>query len=384
VRVIELQCSGWRNLPDGLRVEFPEAARLDVLFGDNGQGKTNLLEAIYFLSAFRSFRTAQAADLVRVGAPRAVIAVRVATRELERTIEVHLGRRAAGGTRETGVARSVLIDGKPVRGMASAFGLLSTVLFVPEDLGLLRAAPAARRRFLDFAVSTVTRAYLGEAADFQNVLRNRNAVLRGRVPQGSPSLLDTYDDELARTGAAIVTRRRDLLRTLEPLVRRFFAALHAELEVELGYVCAPEIAAAEGRVAVERALRSGLVERRSVDWRRGYSTFGPQVDDFEVRLAGRPAREHASQGQLRSLVLALKLAELSHVEAVTAEPPVLLLDDVPSELDPVRRRYLFETLQALRGQCILTVADRAVVPGMPHRSDFRVEGGRVQAVAAAQ
>jgi DNA replication and repair protein RecF len=282
------------------------------------------------------------------------------------------------------VARSVLVDGKPVRGMASAFGLLSTVLFVPEDLGLLRAPPAARRRFLDFAVSTVTRAYLGEAADFQNVLRNRNAVLRGRVPQGSPSLLDTYDDELARTGAAIVTRRRDLLRRLAPLVRRFFAALHAELEVELGYVCAREIAEAEGTVEVERALRAGLVERRAVDWRRGYSTFGPQVDDFEVRLAGRPAREHASQGQLRSLVLGLKLAELSHVEAVTGEPPVLLLDDVPSELDPLRRRYLFDTLQALHGQCILTVADRAVVPGLPHRSDFRVEGGRVQAAAPAE
>jgi DNA replication and repair protein RecF len=230
----------------------------------------------------------------------------------------------------------------------------------------------------------VNRAYLGEAADFQNVLRNRNAVLRGRVPQGSPSLLETYDDELARTGAAIVTRRRDLLRTLEPLVRRFFGALHAELEVELGYVCAPEIAGAEGTAEVERALRAGLVARRAVDWRRGYSTFGPQVDDFEVRLAGRPAREHASQGQLRSLVLGLKLAELSHVEAVTAEPPVLLLDDVPSELDPLRRRYLFDTLQGLRGQCILTVADRAVVPGLLHRSDFRVEGGRVQAAVAVQ
>lgn len=350
-----------------------------MLFGDNAEGKTNVLEAIYFLSTFRSFRTSQAGDLVRVGVPRAVISARIASRELERTVEVQLTRRMPESAREgAAVTRVILVDGKPARGAASAFGALSTVLFVPEDLMLLRATPAARRRFLDFAVSTVARGYLAEAADFQKVLRNRNAVLRGRIAQASTTLLDTYDEQLARTGATVVARRRELLVTLGPLVQRFFAALHADLEVDLAYVSALELAGVVEHAELERALHAGLRSRRSVDWRRGHTTFGPQVDDFEVRLEGRPAREHASQGQLRSLVLGLKLAELVHAEAVTGELPVLLLDDVPSELDPVRRGYLFDTLEALRGQSILTVADRQVVPVLPHRTDFRVDGGRVE------
>ena len=237
MRVVELGASGWRNLSDGQRLTFPGDARLNVLFGDNAQGKTNVLEAIHFLSAFRSFRTTQPADLIQQGSGRAQIAAAIASRELERTIEVQLTRRSGSPTivaaEGGGVARTILVDGKPVRGTASAFGVLSTVLFVPEDLALLRATPAARRRFLDFAVSSVARPYLREALDFQKVLRNRNAVLRARAPHTSPELLDTYDEQLARTGAVIVERRRALLRTLEPHVQGFFAALHANLVVRL-------------------------------------------------------------------------------------------------------------------------------------------------------
>jgi DNA replication and repair protein RecF len=386
MRVVELGASGWRNLADGQRLIFPGDARLNVLFGDNAQGKTNVLEAIHFLSAFRSFRTSQPADLIQRGAGRADIAATIASRELTRTVEVQLTWRP--GTPSTvaaaeggGVARTILVDGKPVRGTASAFGALSTVLFVPEDLALLRATPAARRRFLDFAVSSVARPYLREASDFQKVLRNRNAVLRARAPQTSSLLLDTYDEQLARTGAVIVERRRALLRTLEPHAQGFFAALHANLVVELSYAADPQVMQAATRAELERALRTGIGARRAVDARRGYSTFGPHLDDFEVRLEGRPAREHASQGQLRSLVLALKLAELVNVERATAELPVLLLDDVPSELDPARRGYLFGTLEDLTCQTILTVADRQVVPGLRHRCDFEVEAGRVVPVA---
>jgi DNA replication and repair protein RecF len=375
VRLRSLRTGGWRNLADG-EVEFPEAARLNVMYGDNAQGKTNLLEAIYFLSAFRSFRTSQAGELITHGSPRATVSARFSTRELERTLAVQLTR--SDSTTRTTVVRTIRVDGKPAERMAKAFGLLSTVLFVPEDLSLLRAAPSARRRFLDLAVSGVDRGYFAQASDFQRVLRHRNAYLRGRVSRGSSTtLLDTYDEQLARTGALVVERRRSVVRQLEPRVRRFFSALHADLEVGIAYRSDTAVNAATSLAQIVAALAQGLAARRASDLRRGHTTFGPQLDDFEVSLGGRPAREHASQGQLRSLVLALKLAELASVEALTSETPVLLLDDVPSELDPSRRRYLFETLESLDCQTFLTVADVAMVPATPRRADFRVRSGSV-------
>src|SRR6185295_9829690 len=151
---------------------------------------------------------------------------------------------------------------------------------------------------------------------------------------------------------------------LAPHVQRYFQALHADLAVELAYVSEldADLGAAGSEPALAEALLAGLRQRRTVESRRGHTTFGPQHDDLEIRLGGRPARAHASQGQLRSLVLALKLAELARLERLRGEAPVLLLDDVPSELDPRRRRYLFEALARLSCQTLASVADRTVIP----------------------
>lgn len=376
---------GWRNLAP-LDLPIDPAVRLNVLHGDNGHGKTNVLEALYYLATFRSFRTSRAVDLVQTGALEARIGVEVETRDLVRVIDVRLspGPLGGDGTEPTGKARGALrtitVDSKPARGVASAFGALSVVLFVPEDLLLVRAPPAARRRFLDMAVSGVEPGYFAEAAAFQRILRSRNAVLRaGRTP-GSSTLLDTYDEQLARASARVVTRRRQLVEALIPDVRRIFRALHAERPVTLGYVSDEAVMAAQSEASIAMAVVGGLARRRAVDERRGHTTFGPQTDDLEIFLDDRPAREHASQGQLRSLVLAMKLAELSNVAARRRETPVLLLDDVPSELDPTRRQYLFETLSGLPCQTLVSVADPSVVPGMPGRVDFRVDAGRLTPV----
>ena len=381
MRLTRLRARGWRNLWP-LDLVFDPAIRLNVLFGDNAQGKTNVLEAVYYLAAFRSFRTSQAADLVQVGAEEARVLVEVETSAVVRAIEARLSK---GGDRSSRslVGRTVLVDGKPARGLRAAFGALSVVLFVPEDLLLVRAPPAVRRRFLDLAVAGVNRTYFDEASAFQKVLSSRNALLRSSRGATFALLLDTYDEQLARFGARVVMRRRELVRGLGPRVSALFRALHSDLAVELEYRSAESISAAEAELDVAAALVRGLRERRSADGRRGHTTFGPQTDDLEVRLGGRPAREHASQAQLRSIVLALKLAELVNLEAAVGEMPVLLLDDVPSELDATRRGYLFEALGGLECQTIVTVADRSVVPPGAGRGDFSVEGGRVRPVGLA-
>lgn len=377
MRIRSLRAVGWRNLAP-LELALDPGVRLNAFFGDNGQGKTNLLEALYYLATFRSFRTTQAVDLVQRGAAAAQIGVDVETGSLQRTVDARLDTAVEGAPQGAArVRRTIRVDGKPVRAVAAAFGHLSVVLFVPEDLLLVRASPAARRRFVDLAVAGGHGAYFGEAAAFQKILRSRNALLRSGRSSRPGALLETYDEQLAAAGARIVERRRQLVLEIAPGVADSFRALHGDLAVTLRYVSDPAVAAAGSAGEITTALHVGLQQRRAVDERRGFTTFGPQTDDMEIDVDGRPARAHASQGQLRSLVLSLKLAELSRLESLRGEPPVLLLDDVPSELDPRRRRYLFEALARLSGQTLVSVADRGVIPALDSRVDFVVEAGRI-------
>jgi DNA replication and repair protein RecF len=225
-------------------------------------------------------------------------------------------------------------------------------------------------------VFNVDRSFFKEASAFQRVLKSRNAVLRsGRL---APPLVETYDDELARTGARVVTRRRSLVATLAPRMAALFRALHGDLEVELRYRSDARVEAAGDEPAIRAALLEGLARQREVDERRRFTSVGPHTDDLEIVLAGRPAREHASQGQLRSLALALKLAELANVAERRGDAPVLLLDDVPSELDPERRGFLFEMIGSLSCQTVISVADRALVPPLGGRRDFLISEGRAE------
>jgi DNA replication and repair protein RecF len=296
---------------------------------------------------------------------RAQLSARIEHRGLDRKVEIELGPDG----------RSVRLDGKGVRGAAAIFGAVSVVLFVPEDLLLPRAAPSARRRFLDLAVFNVERGYYREASAFQKVLKSRNHLLK-RGPF-DPVLLDAYDEELARTGARVVLRRRALVADLAPRMRELFHALHGPLAVELRYRSAAAVDAAGDEEGVRGALLASLRAQRALDERRRFTGTGPHTDDLEIVLEGRLAREHASQGQLRSLVLALKLAELRNVEARLGDVPVLLLDDVPSELDPTRRRFLFEMVGSLACQTLISVTEREVVSPLDARADFRVAAGRI-------
>jgi DNA replication and repair protein RecF len=362
----ELRVRGWRNVKAATLRPGPRAT---VLYGHNGQGKTKLVEAAHFLTTFRSFRTNHIDEAVPWGTERAQLEGDVTVGGLERKLEIAVvnGRKAAQ------------LDGKPVGRAASRLQGVAAVLFVPEDLLLPKASPADRRRFLDRAIFAADRTYSADAVAFERVLRSRNAVLREPAPR--PALLDTYDEELARTGARVVRRRRALVAALAPRVAALFAAIHSDLGAQIRYRGHASVDAAGSDEQVVTALLDGLRARRELDQRRGFTGFGPHTDDLELELGGHPARDHGSQGQLRSLVLALKLAELAHLEERQGEAPLLLLDDVASELDQVRRAKLFETIARLPGQTLITVTDRDFLPTLPERRDFEVVAGEVRAIS---
>jgi DNA replication and repair protein RecF len=355
----------WRNFAEA-GVEL--GPRVSVFFGQNGQGKSNLLEAAYFLIGFRSFRTSKSGDVIRWGSGKARIDGQVVIQGLDRSLAVEL---SVGRRRTT-------LDGKTVRRDSSSLQGAGVVVFGPGDLELPKGAASGRRRAVDRAVFAVHRPYLREAADFERALKGRN----GLVKQGgySEALLDSHDETLARVGARIVERRREVVGGLAPLFGEVFAEIHGDLPASIRYRSDPAVERAVGEKEVAEALRSGLIAERPNDLRRGFTGFGPQTDDLEIMLGGHLAREHGSQGQLRSVVLALKIAELRQATEQNREPPVLLLDDVASELDEQRRKRLFGAIAGMACQTLITVTERDHLPHLPERRDWRVSDGRIEAV----
>lgn len=340
-----------------------------MLFGPNGQGKTNFIEAAYFAFTLKTLRASRLGELVRWGCAVAKVEAEVHVGGLDREVAVRIGEGR----------RSLSVDGKAARRDAPSLARAGAVLFLPEDLLLPRGSPGERRLFLDRAAFALDRVYAREASAYQRVLRSRNVVLK--EPRPRLELLDTYDQELARWGSRLVVRRRAVAAALSPRVRELFDGMHGDLDAQIAYKSGGIVDAASSERDVQRALLEEMGKRRALDLRRGHSSVGPHGDDMEMTLAGRPAREHASQGQLRSFVLALKLAERANLHEALGEPPLLLLDDVASELDERRRALLFETVAVLPGQTLVTVTERELLPKLPEQVEFEVRAGEFREAA---
>jgi DNA replication and repair protein RecF len=372
VRIDGLVLDGIRNLEP---LQLQPRERFNVFIGDNGQGKTNLLEAIFVVATLRSFRTSKLSDLIAFGRTTAKLGARVLKEELHRIYEVELATSTTGNT--VGKAsRVVKLDGKSVRPLASYFGAFNVVVFTPEDLAVPRGSPGDRRRFLDRSVFTLDPGYLPVAADYDKVLRTRNTVLK-RAEQGKVAgkqlddLLAVYDQQLAQLAIAVIEARTRFASTLGPELRSAFASITR----------APRVAGMryEQRYPVSTAAEivTRLEQTRAKDLATLATQTGPHRDDIVLELDGRIAGSFASQGQLRAIMLAWKTAELQILGRTHGDLPILLLDDVSSELDAARNDFLFQHLAKLAGQCFITTTDGRHVLVTEDRADFRIQNGRI-------
>lgn len=354
-RITELAVEGFRNLHDLRIVPDPRA---NVLVGSNGQGKTSVLEAVDYAASLRSFRGANRAQLVGHETDRAAVRLCVSTAGLAREYRVTLTR----------TSRDVLLDGRRPERALEYFSNAACVVFQPGDLDLVRGPPELRRRLLDRVLVRAVDGYGEALKTYSRALRARNALLRARTPDARA--VRAYDLPLARHGAHIVRARSELVPELVIAARRAIDNLAtASAPVDVVY----RTRSYSDPVVFADALAKNL----TVDLARGATQLGPHGDDLALTWRGRAARVVASQGQARTLALALRLAELEVIEARTHTVPVLLLDDVSSELDRDRTERLFTRVASLGGQVWVTTTDPAIAALVPGAMKLSVHDGTV-------
>ncbi len=329
-----------KNFRNFEQFELEPNRQFNILAGNNGQGKTNLLESIYWLATLRPIRTPRIRELVKWGEKSCQVQA-----EIELDSLVHrLGVSVKDGERHAHR------EGKKVRSSAY-FGVVSVVLFTPDDVGLIRGAPERRRRFMDRAIFTGRPSHLEDFLNYRRALDARNKLLRTGADS---TFFSVYEETLASHAIRLIAARSEFISGIKDRFRENLSSiLGPEFRCECSY--RPNIDLKD-KFEVD-SLISLWANDRSRDIERGFTQRGPHADDIHFTIAGRSAKSYASQGQQRSMVLSLKLSEIERLEERQGQIPIVLLDDVSSELDRDRNERLFDFLNTFRGQVFITTTD---------------------------
>jgi DNA replication and repair protein RecF len=338
--------------------DFPPG--LTVISGGNGEGKTTVLEAISYLASLGSFRAVSNDTLVKVGTPHAVIRAELDIDGREQLVEAQI---------VPGSKNRIQVNRQPLRRARDLLGTVRVVVFAPDDLHVVKGSPGERRRFLDDALSSLSLKFHTLRGDLDKVIRQRNTVLKqagGRETLEVAATLDVWDLKLAEFGEQVASQRRDLCQRLEPFVTGLYHRLAgSEVSVSLSYRSEWS----------DVGLMGALNAARSDELRRKVTLVGPHRDDLEIVLDHLPAKTHASQGEQRTLALAMRLATQRVIAAETGREPIVLLDDVFSELDETRAAALMSELPA--SQTILTTATGTVPTGEVPAASYVVDAGAI-------
>jgi len=361
MRLRHLVVSSFRNI--GM-IRVQPGKRFNLLYGLNGQGKTNFLEAIYLLGNSRSFRNARLPEFIRHGQTQAVVSGEVES--CGTVSEIRLSLETAG--------RRVEIDQKGIKRASDLHGKLNAVVFSPDDTGMVKSGPEARRRYLDRAVYTGDIGYLHCWHDYHRILKQRNHLLKSPDKTG----MDVWTEKLAMAGAEVIERRQRYVAQLDTQLLQHYATISGGGETA-GISYQPEGVQAADRDSICQELLQLFQRHTKSDERYGTTTAGPHRDDLAFCLDGRQLKAFGSQGQQKSFILALKMAEMENLRMVFGEPPLLLLDDMSSELDAHRNSNLMEYLTSRDIQVFITTTQpsSALVAATAHCSVFRVENGNL-------
>lgn len=369
MKIENLRTASFRNLTE---FDFRPCPSVNVVFGDNAQGKTNLLEAIWLFTGAKSFRGTGDRDLIRVGENSSLLTLDFTARGApERAVLSLSSKRAAS------------VNNVPLESSSLLAGEFCCVIFSPDHLSLVKEGPQARRRFIDAAICPLWPKHIAAVRDYARALAQRNALLRD-IPRHAELLdsLEIWDERLCYLGARIVRTRLRYLDALLPFARETYDKISKMKEtLTLSYISCDDKPYPPGLSDLREIaglLSEQLKKTRVSDLDAGWTHAGPHRDDLRVEINSLPARLYGSQGQQRSAVLALKLAEASELGAATGEPPVLLLDDVMSELDKTRQDYLLNSIGV--SQVFITCCDPAAFSGLADGAVFEIKAGMAKKI----
>ena len=358
MRITSLRLRDFRGYQQ-LLLTPPEG--VTMLVGENGAGKTNLLEAVHLCCVGRSHRTSQDKEMIRKDQETAAVQLTVEKNDGRHEVGVRLFENARK-------RKVVFVNGKTASRLGELMGHATCVIFSPEDLSLVKEGPQTRRKFLDILLSQQQKAYFYALQTYTNALKQRNALLK----QGDLRQLQAWDDQLALSAASVVRARRSACEQLHLKAQTHYRYIGGK-EDEVFSLQYRGPLAESGNIGED--MLKGLRETREEDVRRQTTSFGPHRDEIELTLSGELLKAFGSQGQMRTAALSMKLAAFDLLEEVQGEKPLLLLDDVLSELDPDRRRRLIARIG--RAQALLTCTDPSDYIGARPACVLKVQNGTI-------
>lgn len=360
MKINNIELENYRNI-DSLNVSFDD---VNIIWGENAQGKTNLIEAIYLFTGAKSFRGAKDKELVKFGAEKSKLKIDFFGNDREQNAEIIIDTK-----------RTATLNGIKKKSASSLGDELKAVVFSPVHLSMIKDGPSERRHFIDGALCQLKSNYRILLKDYQRALVQRNSLLKDLVKNPElESMLYIWNNNLAKTGAKIIFQRLKYLEAIEPFVKEIFLGISSgNEEIDLKYVGADEFTADIENI--EEKLLKALDDTKLVDMINKTTTKGPHRDDIEILINGKSARTYGSQGQQRSCVLAMKLAEASLLKQMTGIEPIALLDDVMSELDEKRQDYILNHIKDW--QVFITCCDKETILRLKNGKTLHIEKGKL-------
>lgn len=360
MKIKKLFLQNFRNYE---RESFEFSDGLNVLFGKNGQGKTNCAEAVFYLCTGASLRIRHDKQLIRMGANCANIVAEAENRYGKVTIEADIYENK----------REIRVNGSKIHKNADLMGHINSVFFSPGELRLIQDGPDERRRFMNISISQTSSAYYTALLRYNKILDQRNTLLKNRDVDLVLDTLPVWDEQLCKYAATIVKKRAEFVEKLTPYAKEYHAFL-TDGEEELGIRLSRTYEGEESEIS--KRLLTRLENNYDKDLHLGFTTVGPHRDDLEVTIGGVDAKAYASQGQTRTAALVLKLSEVQIFKSLSGEAPILVLDDVMSELDLPRRKKLLKCISELQTMLTCTHAERVLYGAQCNK--IRIENGRIK------
>lgn len=365
MRVRHLELTNFRNY---IRQELDFADGVNVIYGDNAQGKTNILEAVSFFATGKSVRTRRDAELIKHDEPTAKICMEFSDSERENVLEAEFFR---------GMRKKISANGVLLRKNSELIRRFNVVYFGPEYMGLVKDGPGVRRKNLDILISQIKPGYVSALADLRKIIESKNALLRMDNP--NVTMLGIMNDKLASISADVIANRMTYLRKIEGFASEIQNDISVGCEaLGIKYKCCIGDATDMSVKDIERAVRIKIDEAQKREMRMCEAIVGPHREDVEYTVNGYDAKLYASQGQQKTIVMSQKLAEVRLINDETGEVPVLLLDDIMSELDKNRREYILKSVNNIQILITCTDTDGMDVPQSARR--IYVSGGKAETV----